>query len=272
MSKITNKKRKSIFLGVCIVLFSVAIIVFECVPIEYNADPLRNEWISRIVCQLFGILATLCLLIAMNTHLFGKPKKLLYLIPAILVAVDNFQFFAYFSGKMQLIRTEAWDVILFFLYCLGVGVFEEFIFRGGVFALLADVFPDNKKGLLYTFFLSSLIFGFSHLLNLLMGANIGGTLLQIGYSILTGGLFAFVLLKTKNVLCCAFIHALYNFCGTLMETPANLGLGSGVVLDLGTGITMAIIGTVVGLFVLYSVFTYSENERIELYKRLGIKK
>lgn len=272
MSKITNKQRKFIILGACIVLFSVAMLIFEFVPIEYNADPLRNEWISRIVCQLFGILAALCLLIAMNTHLFGKPKKLLYLIPAILVAVDNFQFFAYFSGKMQLVRAETWDVILFLLYCFGIGVFEEFIFRGSVFALLADAFPNNKKGLLYTFFFSSIIFGVSHLFNILTGANIGGTLLQVGYSILTGGLFAFVLLKTKNVLCCAFVHAVYNFCGTLMETPANLGLGSGVVLDLGTGITMAIIGTVVGLFVLYSVFTYSENERIELYKRLGIKK
>ena len=87
-----------------------------------------------------------------------------------------------------------------------------------------------------------------------------------------GGLFAFCLIKTKNVLCCAVTHALYNFCGLLFSSyeKGTIGLGSGVVFDVGTIITMAIVGVAIGLLVLYKVFTYSEKEREELYQKLGI--
>ena len=46
-------------------------------------------------------------------------------------------------------------------------------------------------------------------------------------------------------------------------------LGSGTVFDIPTVILMAVVGVSVGIFVLYSVWKYPEEERIELYKRLG---
>ena len=46
-------------------------------------------------------------------------------------------------------------------------------------------------------------------------------------------------------------------------------LGSGVIFDTPTVILMAVVGISVGIFVLYSVWRYPEEERIELYKRLG---
>ena len=94
-------------------------------------------------------------------------------------------------------------------------------------------------------------------------------MLQAGYSMLTGGLFAFVMIKTKIVLFPALIHAVYNFCGLLFTKEVGLGLGS--ILDLPTGIMMAVISVVVGAFVLYKVWKYPENERIELYNRLGVE-
>ncbi len=265
-----NKRVKYIIVSGLIVALCAVMLLLECLSINYVSDTLRNEWISRIVSQICGIFAVILLLLTMNVRLFDKPKKMLYILPALLVAIDNFQFYAYFSGKMQLVRTEALDFVIFFVYCLVVGLFEECVFRGVLFSLLAGIFPNNKWGLVKTFLFSSLLFGVSHLFNLLVGAGFGATVLQVGYSILTGGLFAFVLIKTKNLFCCAIVHALYNFCGMLMEAPANLGLGSGVVFDLGTGITMAIVGVIVGVFVLYSLRKYPENERVELYTRLGI--
>ena len=95
-------------------------------------------------------------------------------------------------------------------------------------------------------------------------------LVQVGYTILTGGLFAFCLIKTKNILCCAVVHAVYNFCGLLMGAESALGLGTGVVFDLGTVITMLIVSVLVGGFILYKVFTYTEKERIELYAKLAV--
>jgi membrane protease YdiL (CAAX protease family) len=148
-----------------------------------------------------------------------------------------------------------------------IGLFEELIFRGVLFSVIAGYFSDDKKGLWKTFIISSLIFGGAHLFNLLYGAGIGATLLQAVYTTLTGGLFAFAFIKTKNILIPAFLHAVYNFCGLLFSEQ---GLGLGAVLDFGTGVTMAIVGVVVGVFVLYALYKHPEKERKELYARLNV--
>ena len=169
---------------------------------------------------------------------------------------------------MRFIKKEFLDVLFLFLYCMSVGLLEEFVFRGLIFSTLAGVFPNTKKGLLQTFFLSSCLFGFVHLLNIFAGAGVGETLLQVGYSILTGGLFAFVLIKTKNLLCCAGVHAIYNFCGLLLSEQ---GLGSGVVFDLPTVIVTALLAVITTVMVLYQLFHLQDAERSVLYKRLGVK-
>jgi len=71
-------------------------------------------------------------------------------------------------------------------------------------------------------------------------------------------------------LCCGFIHALYNFAGLLFETEERLGLGAGVVFDVGTVITMLVVCITVGAFILYSVFKYSSEEQTVLYQKLGV--
>ena len=111
-----------------------------------------------------------------------------------------------------------------------------------------------------------MLFGGAHIFNAFSG-NIGGALLQVAYSTLTGGLFAFVLIKTHNVICCGFVHGLYNFCGLLLSAQ---GLGNGVVFDVGTTVITLIIAIIVGIFVLISLKGYKEEERICLYKELGI--
>jgi hypothetical protein len=62
----------------------------------------------------------------------------------------------------------------------------------------------------------------------------------------------------------------YNFGGLLFETPERFGLGNGVVFDMGTVITMAVVSVVLGAFILYSVWKYTEVEQTELYKNLGV--
>lgn len=260
------KERKRIYNYIeiaIIVLLCAVTILLDFIKIEYVNDNLRNCLISKIIQQGSGAVAGILLLRRLNVKILGKPVNWLYLIPCCIIAIDNFQFSSYFNGKIELVRTGGLDIFLFASYCLCVGLFEECIFRGVLFSVLAGVFPNNKKGLLLTFVTSSVIFGAAHLVN--------GFSIQVGYTILTGGLFAFCLMKTKSIFCCGFIHGLYNFCGLLFETENNLGLGSGIVFDVGTVLTMLIVSLVVGGFVVYKTFTYPEEERIDLYKRLGIK-
>ena len=245
-----------------ILLFCGLTLALDYIKIDYVSNELRNQYISKIIQQACGGVAAILLMVRLNIRLFGKPQHLLYLIPCFLIAIDNFQFSSYFNGCMELVHKQPMDFILFALYCLSVGIFEECIFRGVIFTVLAGLFSKDKKGLLLTFVASSVVFGFAHIFN--------GSILQVGYTILTGGLFAFTLMKSKNIFCCALVHAVYNFGGLLFETSERFGLGNGVFFDVGTVVTMAVVSVVLGAFVLYSVWKYSAEEQEELYAKLGV--
>lgn len=261
-NKTTQKDIRNILEIAIILLFCGLTLAFDYIKIDFVAHELRNKYLSKIIQQSCGGIGAILLMKRLGIRLFSKPQHLLYMIPCLLIAIDNFQFSAYFNGHMQLIHKEPLDFILFGLYCLSVGLFEECIFRGVIFTVFAGLFTKDKKGLLFTFVASSVTFGLAHIFN--------GSILQVGYTILTGGLFGFALMKTKNIFCAAFVHALYNFGGLLFETAERFGLGNGVFFDMGTVITMAVVSVVLGVFVLYSVWKYTEEEQIELYQKLGI--
>ncbi len=260
-------KRKSIgkwlWWAIIAVLCGVTL-ALDFMEIRILKEEFRNSALLKIIQQLSGSALAILLMRYLNIRLFEKPQNLLYLLPCLVIAVDNFQWSSFIAGNMQLVRTELVDVLLFTGKCLAVGLFEELIFRGVLFSVIAGFFTNDKKGFWKTYVVSSAIFAISHLFN---GFSFG-TILQVGYTFLTGGLFAFCLLKTKNILCCALVHGIYNFCGTFYATQ---GLGAGVVFDIGTVITMAVVSVVIGVFVLYKVWKYSDEEREELYRRLGVR-
>ncbi len=256
-SPVNNRMKQRIQMLIVAVLCGIMAFL-EFSNLRLFTDAQRNGWLLKILQQACGSVAVVILLWSMRVRLYGKPQKWWHWLVGLMIAVNNFQWWAFFAGKMAWIRTEFIDIALFTLECLLVGLFEELVFRGAVFALLASVFPKNRKGLWLTYAVSSVIFALAHIFN--------GNLLQVGYTFLTGGLFAFVLIKTKNILCCAFTHGLYNWLGLVMDQ-----LGSGAVFDVGTCVLMAIIAVLGGIFVIYAVWTYPESEREDLYQRLGIQ-
>lgn len=264
--KDAQKTLRNIIEVAVILLFCGLTLLFDYVKIDYVNHELRNKYISKIIQQGCGAIAGILLMIRLNIRLFGKPQHFLFMIPCLIIAIDNFQFSSYFNGRFELVHGEPLDIILFALYCLSVGLFEECIFRGIIFSVLAGVFSRDRKGFLLTYVASSVVFGLAHIFN--------GNILQVGYTILTGGLFAFALMKTKNIFCAAFVHALYNFGGLFFETADRFGLGNGGgsygMIDTGTAITMLIVCLTVGAFVLYWVWKYSEEEQRDLYKKLGV--
>ena len=257
------------WISICIIVLFAITLLFELFKFSLVNDVWRNEKICSIIKLGCGGIAAILLMIKSGIRLFGKPQKWLYLLPCLLVAINNFQWISYYNGRMQFVRTGTIDVVLFALYCCCVGMFEECVFRGIVFSVLASYLTKDKKGFIKTYIISSCIFSISHFFNVFAGAGFGATVMQVGYTLLTGGLFGFVLIKSKNIFCCALIHAIYNFCGTLLSNDGGLGMGAPI--DLGTGIMMAIIGVLVGVFVLYKVFTYETEEQCVLYEKLGVK-
>ena len=263
MSPKIKKTAEKVFIGFC----CICLAVFSIANFTYSANEKTNRLIKSLLPLCFGSPLAVWMMVRENSGLFKKPEKWLFLAPCLLVAVNNFPFCSFFAKKCGFVSAGTIVWLLFIVYCLLVGLFEECVFRGIVFPALAGRFSQDKKGVIKTFFLSSVVFGASHLLNLLTGGGVGATLLQVVYSTLIGGLCAFVLMKTKNILLCALVHSTYDICGLALDQ--TWGCGNGVVFDFPTAFMMAIVGVAVGVFVLYQVFTYSEEERSSLYQRLG---
>ena len=64
---------------------------------------------------------------------------------------------------------------------------------------------------------SSLLFGGLHLLNVFAGGGTAQSLLQAGYSFLIGAMLCVCMLEGAGVGMCAWVHAVYNFCGLLVS-------------------------------------------------------
>ncbi len=96
------------------------------------------------------------------------------------------------------------ETVLTFVSMLFVGFIEEVIFRGFLFKAIAR----KRAGLAAV--VSSVTFGLGHIVNLLNGAEIQQTLLQICYAIAIGYLFTIIFIKTKSLLPCIITHGVLN--------------------------------------------------------------
>ena len=183
---------------------------------------------------------------------------LLAVIPAFVVAVNNFPFVSFFAGDCGL-DASIEQIFLYALFCLSVGIFEEMAFRGCVLMYLLKSRKDSRKGIFMAIFWSSVVFGLIHLINLFTSSPLA-VLLQIGYSALIGALCSLVLLATKNIWLCVLLHATYNFVGNVVSE-----LGNGEMWTLPQMIFTAAVAVAVTAYCVWLFFKLPVSRAKELY-------
>ena len=210
-----------LFALACAALFLLSGETFTLLS-DATADRLLQETLAR--AATFALLLPVLFLCGCGRSLYGKttPRALLWCLPCLLVAICNFPFHALLTGAARIGRTDL--LWLFALNCLCVGLMEELLFRGLLQPLLMNVL--RGQGVILPVLIDAALFGLWHLTNLLVGADVGATLLQVGYSFLIGGMLSAVLIKTGNIWTGVFLHALFNFGGLLVPM-----LGSGPFQD-----------------------------------------
>ena len=229
-------------------------------------DPVLAPLMSMTLTRLIGAAVFLSLLLYEGYHVlhpFQKPfwKGLLFTLPPFLVVVNNMPILSMIRGDAYLVHKAPVYLIWFAAECLAIGLFEEFAFRGVIFLMLAEKRHTTRKGLFWSLILTSAIFGGVHLLNVLMGAGIGPVILQIGYSFLIGAMCSVVLLKTRNIWICVALHAIYDFCGTLMPT-----LGAGTWWDTPTVVFTAVLAVVTAAYLVWQFFRLDLGRVREIYE------
>lgn len=214
-----NKTIKYIITIVLVALAVTAFVLFEAIHIEMVPnDYAMNALVTGIVYRFVigALLIWLIYLVGNAPYMSWKgttPKILLWCLPCLLVALVNFPFASFISGEMHFVRQDL--IALYIIYVCFVALIEEIVFRGILLYLCLDYLRNAKLKYFFAALISTAIFALFHLINLFTTADVLGTLMQVGYTFLIGGMFAVMMLKTNNIWLCVIIHALFDFGGLL---------------------------------------------------------
>ncbi|WP_109708351.1 CPBP family intramembrane glutamic endopeptidase [Faecalicatena contorta] len=101
------------------------------------------------------------------------------------------------------------------LFMVSVGFFEEIIYRGLILQYL------NRRSTKIAIFLSTALFGVGHIVNLLGGAELKATLVQIVFAMLFGFVCAEVVFLTNSIVIGIVWHSIHNIISQLTATPSS---------------------------------------------------
>ncbi len=140
----------------------------------------------------------------------GKPKEYVYFLP--LVFIISMQLW----GGITFHNARPLEIITYVLSMCFVGFLEEVIFRGFLFKAM---YEDNPKTAIIV---SSILFGIGHIVNLLSGAALVPTLLQLCYATVIGYVFVILFLRSKSLLPAILTHACFNALGIFGQQPSSI--------------------------------------------------
>ena len=201
-----------LWIGIYVVCFSMA-------------DALsQNLGTEKLVTALVGMALSVGLFVWVCKNGLGRkfgmiapeiaPKQVLWYVPLLLIPTVNLWWGVHFN-------LSPLEICLYVFSMLCVGFLEELIFRGFLFKALCK---DNLKTAIL---ISSLTFGVGHIVNLLNGAELVSTLLQILYAVAIGFAFTYLFLVSGSLWPCILCHGAIN--GLSAFAPANLDLGGNLV-------------------------------------------
>ena len=196
-------------------LCSILLIVIYVVVNSYCMKNFGyTSYISTIINTILSILVISLMIILKRVKYYGitkvnNIKKCLFFIPLLLIVSVNL-----WNGIN--INNTSSEILFRFLTMINIGFLEEIIFRGFLFKMMAK---DNIKSAIIV---SSLTFGIGHIVNLLNGAELIPTLLQICYAISLGYLFVTILIKSKSLIPCIITHILINFLSIFNVDNTNM--------------------------------------------------
>ncbi len=251
-------KRKNLFVTATLTLIFAVLLVLEIFSKQIFVKDISREYIYPILTR--AIAGTACLIFLLRWGMLNilafriKAWHMSVVLPCMAIAVNNFPLIPFFKGEAY-INMQPLPFALYALLCICVGFFEEMAFRGCIFPAVLAKLGKKRAGVFWSIVVSSAIFGVIHLLNIINGASVGATVLQVGYSFLIGGMCSVILIKTQNIWYCVILHAVYNFAGGVVPQ-----LGGGEIWTLPEVILTAAVAVPVAVYVIYMLVHITEED------------
>lgn len=215
-------------------LLTLTILLFPMLSGVFVSVLELSELQGRVVQAFAFILASLLAFLIARAR-FGSLKnavldlsvraplrELLYFFP--LVLIELLPLFLGFRTDLSFIR-----VLIYLLFTAAVGLAEEIYFRGLIAKTLA------KRSLPQAIFVSSVFFALGHFLNLMAGASLLDTLLQVVFAYFFGVVALEIVLLRGSLLSVIIWHAAHNFISLITNKESQrwlliIGLVQGFLL------------------------------------------
>ena len=196
-------------------LFTMGIIIIYVIANSYLMQNFGYTSLqSVIVNTLLSIIIFLLIISIKRVKYYGitkvtNSKKFLYFIPLFIISLFNLR------NGIHINNTTS-EIVYHILTMINIGFLEEIIFRGFLFKMMEK---DNAKTAIIV---SSLTFGIGHIVNLLNGADLIPTLLQIGYAIAIGYMLVMIFYKSKSLIPCILFHGIFNALSIFGNTDSQI--------------------------------------------------
>ena len=161
----------------------------------------------------------------------GGYDRFGYFLPLILISSVNF-----WNGVT--VNCGITETILYVVSMCLVGFLEEIIFRGFLFQGMCRTHVTSA------IIVSSLTFGVGHIINLLLGAPLFDTLLQLIYASAIGFCYTAVFYVSGSILPCVLSHAVVNATSIFAVEPDPS-------FSIVTTVVQTILGVGYGLWLLH---------------------
>lgn len=239
MKKLYNKNEVT-FSIVWIILYVVLLSIADSVSVDLGTEKL----ITAPLCVLMTIF--LFFWVKKNNLMEkyglckfeGNIKKYLFFLPLVILCSTNL-----WNGVTM--NLSLLETVLYIVSMLCVGFLEELIFRGFLFRAMCK---DNVRSAIIV---SSITFGIGHIVNLLNGAELLSTLLQVCYAIAIGFLFTILVYYGKSLIPCIISHSIVN-------SLSVIAVESGKTLDIITAIVIIVVSVSYTLWIIKAEHTKKE--------------
>lgn len=193
------KKDEVTFSIVCIVVYVVLMSVADNISHGLGIEKIITMPLSFIMAALIFIFLKKNDLFRKHglADVMGGCKKYLFFLPLLLIASVNL-----WNGAM--LNYSIGETVLYIISMLFIGFIEEMLFRGFLFTALC------KNNIKTAVIISSLTFGIGHIVNLLTGAPLFETILQICYATAIGFLFTIIFFRSGSIIPCIITHSTLN--------------------------------------------------------------
>ena len=245
----TTKKRMP-FLVFALLMGVVFVVTFYLIHFTFSNflfDNIYNyPFGSGVVGEaILAVLVFLVMLLWKNSYVFTQKK-------------DKFSkglvygtFYLTFGTIILLLNLLGGDIngrsiINLAIYCLLIGVYEEFLCRGWLLNEFLERYGKDNRSIFLCICVSGIIFGLLHSINVLSGyMSSVDVIVQVISAAASGIGFGTIYYKTKNIWSVIFLHAFWDFSIMLGETSTVTSVAMTVkgsaIINLIFGILLAIV-------------------------------